>query len=455
MTKHDIDYALVTAIEKHAQPLTGTMSDYDAIINAATNKQFVLIGEATHGTKEFYRARAEITQRLIQEKGFDAVAVEADWPDAYSVNRYVQNQSDADNAEEALKNFERFPTWMWRNAEVSHFIEWLKGYNQQFRQHAGKDSKCPAGFYGLDLYSMNTSIHAVIDYLDKVDPMAARRARIRYNCLYHFMDQPQAYGYATEAGLADSCENEIVSQLIELRHKAYEYMKKNGFVAEDEYFCAKQNATLVKDAEQYYRALYRGRPNSWNLRDQHMFDTLENLKAHLEDRLQRDARIVVWAHNSHIGNAGATEMHKRGEFNIGQLVKAKYKEKALLVGFSTCRGAVTAASDWDEPEEFKKINEPFPGSYENVFHHVNHKQFLLDLRESNAAVDGLMEPRLQRAIGVVYRPETERQSHYFLSCLPEQFDFMLHYDDTNAVEPLKTIMHPHKGEMDETYPYGL
>lgn len=457
MTRQDIDYPLVTALEKYATPLTGAMSDYDSIVEAASVSQFVLIGEATHGTREFYHARAKMTQRLIREKGFDAVAVEADWPDAYAVNRYVQNQGNASNANDALKKFERFPTWMWRNTEVLHFVQWLHEYNLRWRRPEPDKTYVtwPVGFYGLDLYSMNTSVHAVISYLDRVDPAAARRARIRYNCLYHFMDRPQAYGYATEAGIADSCEDEIVAQLIELRQKAFEYMKADGFVAEDDYFCAKQNAELVKDAEQYYRALYRGYPNSWNLRDKHMFETLENLKSHLENRLQRNARIVVWAHNSHIGNAGATEMQARGEFNIGQLVKAKYGKSALLVGASTSRGTVTAADDWDGPEQTKKIIKPFPGSYENVFHHVNHKKFMLDLRASNEAVDGLMEPRLQRAIGVIYRPETERQSHYFMSCLPQQFDFLFHYDETNAVEPLKTVVYSHKGEMDETYPYGL
>lgn len=441
--KKDIDHKLVTDIEKYAIPLGGTMRDYDPIINAAHNKIFVMIGESSHGTKEFYRARAEMTERLIQELGFDAVAVEADWPDAYRVNRHVSLLSD-EPAGQALSDFERFPTWMWRNREVFQFIEWLQAYNFEFRRPAPKN-RWPVGFYGLDLYSMSTSIHAVIKYLDRIDPMAARWARIRYGCLDHFMDNPQAYGYATEFGLADSCEHDIISQLVELRRKAYEYMQKDGFVAEDKYFCAQQNAKLVMNAEEYYRAMFRGRPNSWNLRDKHMFETLEDLADHLGKRLGRDPRIVVWAHNSHIGNAGATEMHNRGEFNIGQLVRNAYKDKALLVGFSTCRGTVRAADNWDEPAKIKQVNDPFPGSYEAIFHHVNHKAFLLDLRENNEAVDGLMMPRLQRAIGVIYRPDTERHSHYFNACLPEQFDFMIHYDNTNAVEPLETIMHAHHG----------
>jgi len=269
------------------------------------------------------------------------------------------------------------------------------------------------------------------------------------------MDDPQSYGYATEFKLAESCEQEIVLQLIDLQHKRHEYMERDGLSPEDDYFSAAQNARLVKNAEQYYRAMFSGRKNSWNVRDRHMFDTLEELSRHLGRRLGREAKIVVWAHNSHVGNAAATEMARRGELNIGQLVREKHGRDALLVGFSTSHGTVTAATDWDEPAESRNVNLPFPGSYEEAFHHVKYKQFLMDLRESNGAIDLLMEPRLQRAIGVVYRPMTERQSHYFYTCLPEQFDFMVHIDDTTAVQPLEAIPHWHPGEMDETYPYGV
>ena len=459
MTKTNVDNELVSAIEKHAMPLNSALSDYDPIINAAKDKQFVLIGEASHGTKEFYRSRAEITQRLIEETGFNAVAVEADWPDAYTVNRYVSNLKVQSPVENALKDFERFPTWMWRNTEVMRFVEWLSAYN--FTHHASNPETAHiVGFYGLDLYSMSTSAHAVIDYLNTVDPPAASRARARYACLDHFLENPQAYGYVTALGLSDSCEKEIIAQLIELRKKAFHYLSQDGLVAREEYFCAEQNAKLVKNAEEYYRSMFRGRPNSWNVRDQHMFETLEDLARHLTQRKidtqpNSDARIVVWAHNSHVGNAAATEMSQRGELNIGQLVRSKYGSNALLVGFSTCRGTVSAASDWDAPIERKRVRKPLPNSYEEIFHHVNYKQFMLNLQETNEAVDLLMEPRLQRAIGVIYRPETERQSHYFAACLPEQFDFLLHYDETQAVKPLETTPHWHRGEMDETYPTGL
>ncbi|TAL27731.1 MAG: erythromycin esterase family protein [Alphaproteobacteria bacterium] len=453
MQRNEADRLLVKAIEKNALPLTGGENDYDILVNAARGRRFVLLGEATHGTQEFYRTRAEITQRLIEELGFDAVAVEADWPDAYAINRYVSNEPGT-TAKEALGSFERFPAWMWRNTDVQHFIEWLQAYNVENRW-PGTGDKWPAGFYGLDLYSMTSSIHAVLDYLGKVDPAGAARARERYSCLDHFLDNPASYGYAAEFGIANSCEMEIVSQLIEMYHKKFEYMRRDGFVAEDEYFYATQNARLVHDAERYYRAHFRGRPDSWNLRDKHMFDTLQDLDAHLSKRLGRPARIAVWAHNSHVGNSGATAMSDHGEFNIGQLVRHAYGKQALLVGFSTSRGAVTAASNWDEPAECKEIRAPIPGSYEDVFHSVSHKKFLLDMRENNSMVDLLSQPRLQRAIGVVYRPDTERQSHYFTSRLPQQFDFMLHFDSTQAVQPLDTVIQMHPGEMDETYPYGV
>ncbi|WP_417320047.1 erythromycin esterase family protein [Emcibacter sp.] len=451
------DQALIGALEKYARPLGGGLQDYDEIIDAARNHHYVLIGEASHGTKEFYRARAEITERLISERSFDAVAVEADWPDAFRINRYVSQMGNDQSADQALADFERFPTWMWRNRELEHFVHWLHDYNQRYISANPDQARRtrPVGFYGLDLYSMNTSIHAVIDYLDQVDPEQARHARERYGCLYHFMDNPQSYGYAIRKGMADSCEDDIVRQLLDLRDKSITYLERDGFAAREEYYSSLRNAELVKSAEEYYRALYRGHPNTWNLRDQHMFDTLDSLSRHLSDQLGRQAKIVVWAHNSHVGNAGATEMGRRGEFNIGQLAREHYGQEALLVGLSTCRGTVTAASDWDEPAETKTVLPPIAGSYEELFHHVNHKKFLLNLREDGPVADGLMQPRLQRAIGVIYRPQTERQSHYFESTLPEQFDFMIHYDETEAVEPLPTTMHAHKGELDETYPTGI
>lgn len=448
------DKPLIAALERNAYPAGEMPGEYDPIIEAAADKQMVLIGEASHGSQEFYRTRAAITQRLIEEQGFDAVAVEADWPDAYAINRYVCALNPEATAEAALEHFERFPTWMWANREVLHFIEWLRAFNERPQ----KENRM-VGFYGLDLYSISTSIHAVISYLDTVDPESAEQARQRYACLDCFIDNPKAYGQATKFGLANSCEKELIAQLVDLRQKAYDYIKLNGLVAADEYFCAEQNAKLVCNAEEYYRAMFDAhaipRPNLWNMRDRHMFETLEDVTKHLSKRFERKAKVIVWAHNSHIGNAAATEMSRRGEINIGQLAHEAYGDRALLVGFSTAQGTVTAASNWDAPTERKKIRQPIPDSYEDSFHQINHKDFLLNLREKNEATELLRTPRLQRAIGVIYRPETERESHYFYAFLPEQFDFIIHFDNTNAVEPLKITHHWSRNEMDETYPTGL
>ena len=454
MVKRTLEKALVAAVEKAAIPLEGGTHDYDQIVRAARGRQFVLIGEATHGTAEFYRARALITQSLIREEGFDAVAAEADWPPATRINRYVAGYDRDGTAEEALGDFDRFPAWMWRNVEVARFIDWLRAYNSQFRP-SGDELLMPVGFYGLDLYSLRASVAAVVAYLDRVDPAEARRARERYSCLDHFMQNPHAYGYAAESSLADSCEDDIIAQLVEMQRHAYDYIRQENEGKNQEYFSARQNARLIRNAEQYYRAVFRGRPNSWNLRDRHMFETLEDLADHLGSRLGRDARIVVWAHNSHVGNAAATEMADSGEHNIGQLVRQKYGTAALLIGFSTSHGTVTAAENWDDPFETMAVSDPYPGSCEDLFRHASPESFFLDLRQYNDATIRLLEPRLQRAIGVVYRPRTERESHYLYVRLPVQFDFMIHFDRTSALRPLEAALHAHTGELDETYPYGL
>jgi erythromycin esterase-like protein len=459
---------LVDVVEKYAQPLGPAPDNHDLLIEAMRNqargKRFVLIGEASHGTAEFYRIRAEITRHLIVEEGFDAVAVEADWPDAYRVNDFVCGRSSDPDADAALSGFQRFPTWMWRNTEVLAFIDWLHGYNlgsDSFTKYNGRKKEKiqrgeqePVGFYGLDLYSMTTSMAAVLEYLDKIDPEEAFAARERYACFGQFINNPQAYGYAIASGRWDSCEQEVITQLMRLQQKARAYSRDGPFAGND-YFSAQQNAELVKNAEEYYRAMFRGRPNTWNLRDRHMFETLEKLAAHLETRLEREPRLIVWAHNSHLGNAAATDMGRRGEINIGQLVAEKYGRTGLRIGFSTSRGSVTAATDWDTPAKTKTIRAPLPGSYEELFSRLEKKSFYLDLTAENEAIDALREERLQRAIGVIYRPETERISHYFHSSLPRQFDFMIHIDETEAVVPLSGRIHKRPGEMDETYPSGI
>jgi erythromycin esterase-like protein len=439
---------LVGALRDAAQPLSGASNDYDGLLELIGDARLVLLGEASHGTHEFYRERAQITKRLIAEKGFTAVAVEADWPDAYRVNRYVRGAGTADGADAALAGFERFPTWMWRNTAVLDFVGWLRAHND-----ATSAPEMKAGFYGLDLYSLYSSMAAVLAYLDKVDSEAAKRARYRYSCFDQFGENTQAYGYAASFGMTDSCEREVVNQLHELQRRATEYASRDGRVAADDFFFAEQNARLVKDAEEYYREMFRGRRSSWNLRDRHMADTLEHLIGFLTLQAPRP-KIVVWEHNSHIGDARATEMTDRGEINVGQLVRERYKNEAVLIGFSTYSGTVTAATDWDGPAQRKRVRAALPESYEALFHDAGANRFFLDLRDKR--LQALREPRLERAIGVVYRPETERVSHYFHANLPAQFDAILHFDQTRAVEPLEPTVHWQKDqEAPETFPSGV
>jgi erythromycin esterase-like protein len=448
--------SLAAAIGAAAHPLNGAAGDYDTLLELVGDARFVLLGEATHGTHEFYEERARITQRLIRELGFTAVAVEADWPDAYRVNRYVRGQGEDGDAVQALAGFQRFPSWMWRNTDVANFVEWLRGHNDA----AGAGAM--AGFYGLDLYSLFTSMQEVLRYLDQVDPVAAQEARKRYACFDHYYEDSQHYGYATGIGMSSSCEQGVVAQLHELQQRAFDYMQADGIDAEDKFFYAQQNARLVKNAEEYYRTMFRGRVSSWNLRDSHMAETLDALARHLS-RGGKEAKIVVWEHNSHIGDARATEVGALGEWNVGELARKAYGDTVRLVGFSTYDGRVTAASEWDGPAERKRVRPALPGSYEWLLHETGIPRFLLPLRPAAAGRDArhqdlrdeLMESRLQRAIGVLYLPRTERQSHYFAAQLPRQYDAVIHIDRTSAVQPLDPTSGWHSGEPPETYPEGV
>ena len=431
-------------IARAAAPLRGAASDLDAVLELIGDAHCVLIGEASHGTHDFYRLRAELTKRLIVEKNFAAISAEADWPDAHRVHRYVHGRGDDREASEALGDFTRFPTWMWRNADVLDFVGWLRELN---------DARPPAarvGFHGLDLYSLHTSIAAVLEYLDRIDPAAARRARDRYAC-FEDSEDPQAYGYATTLGLSPDCEREVTSQLVDLQRSRAELLQHNGMVAEDDYFHAEQNARLVQDAERYYRAMFRGRTSSWNLRDTHMADVFEALRQHLTRRRGEAARLIVWAHNSHVGDERASE--RSGQLTIGQLVRERHPGDTVLLGFTTHHGTVTAASDWGAPAERKRVRPSLPGSYERLFHGTGVEKFYLDLRDH--AQSSLARPRLHRAIGVIYRPETERGSHYFNTNLPARFDAVIHLDHTRALEPLERTARWERGELPETFPTGV
>lgn len=438
-----------TTITKAAYPFNAQQTlNYELLFEWIADARFVLIGEASHGTEEFYQLRAEITQQLIQRQGFHAVALEADWPDTYRLHQYIQGREDMLSAEQALADFKRFPQWMWRNTVMQKFIEWLKEYNNGLTYRQTK-----IGIYGLDLYSLQTSMAAVINYLTKVDPAAAKAAMERYACFERFGGDPQAYGYAAYSDISHACTQQVIAQLMDLQHAAFAYIKNNA-EANDDYFYALQNARLVKDAEHYYRTMFKSSTQSWNLRDQHMADTLSSLAKHLESRLQQPAKIIVWAHNSHVGDARATEMGAQGEHNLGQLVRQNYPDATYIIGFSTYTGEVTAAANWGAPAERKRVRPALPGSYEELFYQVEYPNFLLPVNEGSPASWYLREPHLQRAIGVIYRPNSERLSHYYYSQLPYQFDALIHLDETHAVTPLDITTKWQYGELPETYPSG-
>ena len=411
---------------------------FAAAFDRYADARVVLLGEASHGTSEFYRARAAITRRLIEKHGFNVVAVEADWPDAAAVDRHVRLKP-LQTME--TPPFSRFPTWMWRNTDVEAFVRWLREHN------AARAAQSRAAFYGLDLYNMRASMAAVLEYLDKVDPVAAAQARERYACLAPWSAQPAAYGRAALSEGFAICERPVLSILLELARNAIDYAAQDG----ETFFDAAQNARLVADAERYYRAMYYGAHESWNLRDRHMFETLERILV----MRGPGSKAVVWAHNSHVGDARYTEMGAaRSELNIGQLCREHFLRDAALIGFGTHSGTVMAASNWDEPAEVKTVLPSRPDSYEALCHDTGINRFLVDLRPGhNEPLRGdLSEPRLERYIGVVYRPDAERMSHYSHACLPEQYDGFVWFDDTRAVTPLPTQIRA--GE-DETYPFGL
>jgi erythromycin esterase-like protein len=429
----------IAVVRDHGEPLSPVddTEAFGAMFDRFADAKVVLLGEATHGTSEFYQARATITRRLIEKHGFTIVAVEADWPDAARIDAYVRHRHVPDTDDAA---FERFPTWMWRNEEVADFVNWMRAYNKD----RAEDDR--AEFRGLDVYSLNTSMRAVIDYLDMVDPEAAQEARGRYGCLSPWQSDPARYGRAVMTGQKKPCDEKLLHQLQDILDKRMEYLEADGG---EPFFDAVQNAKIVHAAEHYYRIMYEGATESWNLRDRHMFDTLQSLLARRDN-----AKAVIWAHNSHIGNAAATAMGWQGEFNIGELCRKAYREEAVLIGFGTDRGTVAAADDWDEPMQVKTIVPARPDSHERIFRDTGLKAFLTDWRENfqDDLKDALSRPRLERAIGVIYRPDTELYSHYFEAILAEQFDAFVWFDETRAVRPLSRA---HGKGMPETYPFGL
>lgn len=437
---------LPDAIAAIARPLHGD-AQIDQIAGLVAHKRLVLLGEATHGTHEFYDLRAALTRRLVSEHGFAAVAVEGDWPDALRTDRYIRGQGDDESADEALGAFERFPRWMWRNEDVSSLVDWLRAYNLERKERER------IGFYGLDLYSLHASIRAVVTYLDDIDHEAASRARERYACFDHVEGDAQEYGMQAHLGIGPKCETEVVAQLVEMQLR--KLARSGRSPVGDAWFHAVQQAHVVRNAEAYYRTMFAGRNASWNLRDTHMADTVDMIANHLGEG--SPAKLVIWAHNSHVGDARATEMGDDGQVTLGQLLRERHPGETALVGFSTHEGSVIAAHDWDEPAERKRVQPALDGSWEQLFHETEIPRFYLtsgDLRR----VVGESAQRLQRAIGVIYRPQTERRSHYFEARLAEEMDIVVHVDATRSLEPLDPMdseEHTPEHELPETFPTGV
>jgi erythromycin esterase-like protein len=402
-------------------------ASYKPLLEQIGEAKIVLLGEASHGTYEFYSVRQKLSQYLIQEKGFNAIAIEGDWPSTYTANLYIQGKGKVADPLMALKDFSRFPTWMWRNPVIVELLQWLKQYNT--------NNPAPVHFYGLDLYSLQSAMLEVVNYLSQYDPHLASEAIQRYSCFSHTASNPQEYGALVKYGDKKSCANEVTEQVLELQRIELEQPYSNVKEA-DELFYAIQNAILVKNAEFYYRALFEANENTWNIRDQHMFESLQNIIRHLENKLTQEAKVIVWAHNSHLGNARATEMGERGELNLGQLVKESYPMNSFALGFTTYTGTVTAASNWGESPHFKAVTPALPESWENFFHTLPYKDFMIFLTRNEEFKEIFSRPKLERAIGVIYRPDTERFSHYFYAKLALQFDAVIHIDITHELKPL-------------------
>ncbi|MGF6873857.1 protein-L-isoaspartate(D-aspartate) O-methyltransferase [Paraburkholderia sp. MM5477-R1] len=432
--------ALELAIRDAAEPLPDIDSaEFAAFFDRFAGHRVVLLGEASHGTSEFYRARAAITRRLVEQHGFSMIAVEADWPDAAIIDRHVRDRPMPGGRS---RPFRRFPTWMWRNTDFMGLVAWLRSHNAA---HPERETR----FYGLDIYSLSESIDAVLRYLDSVDPAAARIARERYGCLSPWQKDPAVYGRAALSGGYAQCEEHVVAQLGDLLKSRLDYAREDG----ERFLDAAQNARLVAVAEHYYRAMYYGGPQSWNLRDTHMFDTLR----HTLDSRGPQARLVVWAHNSHIGDASATQMGRmQDEINLGQLCRAQFGDAAALIGFGTHSGTVAAASDWGGPMEVKTVQPSLEGSVEFSMHGTGLPRFLLDLRPGmhDTLRERLRAPLLERFIGVIYRPGTERYSHYAQASLAEQFDAFVWFDRTSAVSALP-VSADEKNHAAETFPFGV
>lgn len=434
-----------TAFEAELSPFVAPIDGgYARLLAAIGDARFVCLGEASHGSAELYRERARITELLLVEKGFDAIAIEADWPDVHRVHRFLKQEGSDQTPDEALQGFTRFPMWMWRNREVTDFLGRIRTYGLQ------------PGVFGLDLYSLHASMNVVLSHLRRTDPEAYIRAKARYSCFDHYGDTT-SYGYAAGLGVGGTCEQEVTQQLVELQGRRLTTVERDDDA--ETLFQIEQNARLVKDAESYYRNMIAGSVVTWNLRDRHMADTLAQVVQYLDKRLGRPCKVVLWAHNSHLGDARATQMGDEGELNVGQLLRERYDRDAFLVGFTTNDGTVTAANEWEAPARRMPVTPALEGSHEHLLHRLADRtgtpDFVVLPDEEQRLPAILRKSRLERAIGVIYRPRTERVSHYFRARMADQFDAIVHIDRTSAVEPLDPWSELTTEDEPETFPFAV
>lgn len=407
----------------------------DPLMERIGDARIVMLGESSHGTHEFYTWRAKISKRLIEEKGFNFIAVEGDWPDCYRLNRYVKNYLPNTSAEEVLKNFNRWPTWMWANWEISAFAEWLKKHNQSL----SRESK--TGFYGLDVYSLWESMQAIMQYLEKTDPNSLQTAREAFQCFEPFNNDEQKYA-SFVSFVSETCEPEVLDLLATIRTRMIQY---DGDY--EQVFNTEQNALITVNAEKYYRSMVQGGPHSWNVRDGHMQETLERLlKFH-----GPQSKAIIWAHNTHIGDARATDMARHGMYNIGELTRKKFPD-TVLVGFGTYKGSVIAGRYWGDEMRKMSVPEGIPNSWEHLLHHSNAGDCLLIMNQLEKE-DFMKKSIGHRAIGVVYNPNQEHLNNYVPSILPLRYDAFLFIDESTALHPLH--IKPDGHQMPETYPFGM
>jgi erythromycin esterase-like protein len=425
------DASTVALLKKSAHPISSNSPNYDPLMKMIGDARLVMLGEATHGTHEFYRERTAITKRLIEEKGFDAVVLEADWTDAFRTNEFVHGTSENQTAEQSLSGFTRFPQWMWRNTDFRNLVASIRSTND-----ARKTNTSRVGIYGMDLYGVSESLQSVVEYLKRIDSEAGNRAVRRYACFEKYGDKLEQYGYDVSKDEKKSCERQASEQFQEMEKHFNDWLGNTNRQRDEQLFSAYQNARVVKNGEAYYRLSYKGNFSTWNLRDGHMAETLQSLIRYLDAVGSAKSKLVVWAHNTHQGDARKTEMGEAGELNVGQLMRKAHSGDSVLVGFTTYTGEVMAASEWGEKGEKMKVRPAIAGSYSNLFHETGIPNFLLIFRGNEPLARALARRRLERAIGVIYKPETERQSHYFEAHLSEQFDAVIHFDVTTAVTPL-------------------